>query len=127
MHENLSKYTAGSQIFISIQPKDVCCKPGEQAELTISTTPSATTYQWFFNNQAISLPNYKGQTSKCLLISKFLPKHKGTYWCVAEDESGTQITSRHATLTAGNLYVRLILCITHSHYNYTHHGHVTIF
>ncbi len=76
----------------------------------ISTAPSAATYQWFFENQAISrLPDYKGQTSEHLLISKFLPKHKGAYWCVAEDASGTQITSRHATLTAGNLFYAILI------------------
>ncbi|XP_064389434.1 uncharacterized protein LOC135337431 isoform X3 [Halichondria panicea] len=85
---------------ITTQPNDICCKPGEQAKLTIWTSPSATTYQWYFRNQAISNPDYKGQTSECLLISKFLPKHKGGYWCVAEDASGTRTTSRHATLTA---------------------------
>ena len=75
----------------------------------ISTAPSAATYQWFFENQAISLPDYKGQTSEHLLISKFLPKHKGAYWCVAEDASGIQITSRHATLTAGNLFYAILI------------------
>ncbi len=94
---------------MSIQPKDVSCKPGEEVELTISTAPSATRYQWFFENQAISLPDYEGQTSERLLISTFLPKHKGVYWCVAEDASGTQITSRHATLTAGNLFYAILI------------------
>ncbi len=103
--------TAGSPFKITTQPNDICCKPGEQAKLTIWTSPSATTYQWYFRNQAVSNPDYKGQTSECLLISKFLPKHKGVYWCVAEDGSDTQITSRHATLTAGNLYALLLIVI----------------
>ena len=91
-----------------MQPQDVCCKPGEEVTFTVSTSPSATTcvYQWYFENQALTLqnPDYKGQTSKRLLVLKFLPKHKGVYWCISEDGSGTQITSRHATLTAG-IYV----------------------
>ncbi len=67
-------------------------------------------YQWRFENQAIlSLPDYKGQTSERLLISTFLPKHKGVYWCVAEDASGTQITSCHATLTAGTCMLYYVL------------------
>ena len=97
-------YTAGSPFNITTQPNDICCKPGEQAKLTILTSPPATTYQWYFKNQIISNPDYKGQTSERLLILKFLPKHKGVYWCVAEDASGTRTTSRHATLTAGNLF-----------------------
>ncbi|XP_064388252.1 uncharacterized protein LOC135336416 isoform X2 [Halichondria panicea] len=90
----------GSPFNITTQPNDICCKPGEQAKLTILTSPPATTYQWYFKNQIISNPDYKGQTSERLLILKFLPKHKGVYWCVAEDASGTRTTSRHATLTA---------------------------
>ena len=103
--------TAGSPFKITTQPNDICCKPGEQAKLTILTSPSATTYQWYFRNQAISNPDYKGQTSECLLISKFLPKQKGVYWCVAEDASGTQTTSRHAKLTAGNLFALLRIIV----------------
>ncbi|XP_064389835.1 uncharacterized protein LOC135337779 isoform X2 [Halichondria panicea] len=93
----------GSPFTFSIQPKDVCCKPGGKIEFTISTAPSATTYQWYYENQKISFPDYEGQTSKRLLVSNFLPKHKGAYWCVAGDGSGTQITSRHAALTAGEM------------------------
>ena len=99
-------YHAGSPFIISsMRHKDVCCKPGEEVKFTVSTPPSATTcvYQWYFENQAITVqnPDYKGQTSKCLLVLKCLPKHKGVYWCISEDESGTQITSRHEKLTAG--------------------------
>ncbi len=102
-------FHAGSPFIISLmQPQDVCCKPGEEVKFTVSASPSATTcvYQWYFENQALTLqnPDYKGQTSKRLLVLKFLPKHKGVYWCISEDGSGTQITSRHATLTAG-IYV----------------------
>ncbi len=103
--------TAGLPFKITTQPNDICCKPGEQAKLTIWTSPSATTYQWYFRHQVISNPDYKGQTSECLLISKFLPKHKGVYWCVAEDALGTRTTSRHATLTAGNLFALLLTVI----------------
>ncbi len=110
----LANCIAGSPFMISlIQPKDVCCKPGEEAEFTISTSPSATcVYQWYFENQALAVqnPDYKGQTSKCLLVLKFLPKHKGVYWCITEDESGTQITSRHAALTAGKYNCLLYMC-----------------
>ena len=114
------KITAGLPFLISIQPKDVCCKPGEEVVFTISTAPSATTYKWYFENQAISNPDYKGHTSECLLISKFFPKHKGAYWCVAEDASGTQITSRHVILTAGNLLVYyFILYSPHAHIQYS--------
>ena len=110
---------AGSPFVFLIQPKDVCCKPGDKAEFTVSTSPSDTrsTYQWYFDNQAISLPDgqnflseYKGQQSECLLVLKLLPRHKGVYWCVAEDASGTRITSQYATLTAGTCPL-IIVCI----------------
>ncbi len=102
---------AGSPFVFSTQPKDVCCKPGDKAELTVSTSPSDSDtkstyiYRWYFDDQAISdkLPEYEyeGQQSKSLLILKVLPKHKGVYWCIVENESGTRITSQHAALTAG--------------------------
>ena len=111
------KENTESPFIISIEPKDVCCKPGEKVEFTISTAPSATTYQWYFKNQAISLPDYEGQTSERLLVSKYLPKHRGAYWCVAGDGSGTQITSRHAALTAGNLSAQLYTCNRHVKHN----------
>ncbi len=100
-----------------IQPKGVYCKPGDEAEFTVSTSPSDRsiyTYQWFFDDQAISLPEYdeqnllpeyEGQKSERLLILKVLPKHKGVYSCIAEDVSGTRITSQPATLTAGTYYI----------------------
>ncbi len=97
-----------------IQPKNVCCKPGHKAEFTVLTdTRSTYRYQWYFDNQAISLPDglpeYEGQTSERLQILKLLPKHKGVYWCIAEDESGTRITSQRAALTAGTCPLLLFL------------------
>ncbi len=109
---------SGSPFVFSTQPKDVCCKPGDKAELTVSTSPSDSDtistyniYQWYFDNQAISdgLPEYEGQQSKSLLILKLLPKHKGIYWCIVENESGTRITSQHAALTAGTCPLLLFL------------------
>ncbi len=52
------------------------------------------------------------------MISKFLPKHKGVYWCIAEDGPGKQITSKHAALTAG--ISRFILLTVHAHHVYIH-------
>ena len=90
-----------------IQPKDVYCKPGDKAEFTVSTSPSST-HTWYFNDQAISLPDeqnllpeYEGQKSERLLILKVIPKHKGVYSCIAEDEYGTRITSKRVVLIAG--------------------------
>ena len=101
-------YLAGSQFIISIQPKDVSCKPGEEAKFTVSTSPTASTctYQWYFQNfqnQSITIGNLdcNGQTSNCLQILKFLPRNKGIYWCAAENASGTRVTSHLAALTAG--------------------------
>ena len=99
--QHLRNITAS--FIISIQPEDVCCKPGEKAEFSISTLPSFTTctYQWYFENQAIVDSGYEGQQSQRLLILKFFPKHKGNYWCIVEDKSGTRMISHSAALTAG--------------------------
>ncbi len=106
---------AGSPFVFLIQPKDICCKPGDKAEFTVSTSPSdmRSTYQWYFDNQAISLPDgqneYEGQKSECLLVLKLFPKHKGVYWCTAENALGTRITSKYAALTAGTCPL-IIVC-----------------
>ncbi len=105
-HHLYNNNTTSSSFIFSIQPKDVCCKPGENAEFLISTSPSAATctYQWYFENQAIvTTPDsgYEGQQSQRLQILNIFPKHKGNYWCIAEDKSGTRMDSHHAVLTAG--------------------------
>ncbi len=106
---NIRILIAGSSFVFLIQPKDVCCKPGDKAEFSVSTSLSdRSTHTWYCNDQTIShpdgqtlLPEYEGQKSERLLILKVLPKHKGVYSCIAEDESGTRITSKRVALTAG--------------------------
>ena len=91
------------------QPKNVRCKPGERLEFSIETSKTAQAYQWCLNGNEISSEDndYEGSTTRCILISKCLPKHKGSYRCLVTTELDTLLSSETATLEIGtiNFYV----------------------
>ena len=87
------------------QPKNVLCKPGEKLGFSIETSKPAQAYQWYWNGNEISSEDkdYEGSTTKCIFISKCLPKHKGSYRCLVTTELDILISSETATLEIGTI------------------------
>ena len=88
---------------ILTQPKNAVCKPGDKLGFFIETSKTAQAYQWYLNGNQIcdEDKDYEGSTTKQLIISKCLPKHKGSYKCVVTTELDTLLTSEIATLKIG--------------------------
>ena len=97
--------TAADLVFLK-QPKDVNALPGLSVELSITTSPTSKTYNWYFQEQQISSgnPEYSGSTTDTLTIAKCLSKHCGSYECVVTDETDKRHTSGRATLIIGELF-----------------------
>ena len=96
---------AQKNVHISSHPKDAHIKPGEKVEFTVQTLSPAESYQWQFQDKPIPFDKagYNGCRTNCLTIKKCFPKHKGTYFCIVYDISGTCIASNSARLDIGKL------------------------
>ena len=83
-------------------PVDTTTSQGLKAKFSVTTTPIANSYKWFFQDGPISAENadYKGALTDTLVITKCLPKHKGAYKCVATILS-KRFISASATLIIG--------------------------
>ena len=86
-------------------PEDhVDCKPGSSIKFSISATPSAAHFQWYFQERPIQLNNsdYEGATETVLCIPECLSKHQGQYKCAVSDEPGLRrVDSGTASLVLG--------------------------
>ena len=71
-------------------------------EILIETDLPPKSYKWYFQGGEIGdNEDYEGSKTKCLLIRKCLPKHKGAYVCEITDELGGTMESRSAMLSIG--------------------------
>ena len=87
-----------------IHPRTTISEPGLKVELTVKTNPSAKTYTWYFEEEAIVEADfYEGVTTDQLIIPKLVPRHKGVYKCVVTNESNERFTSKEATVEISKL------------------------
>ena len=89
---------------------DITVDPADQLygnKVTITADvkgPSADSYQWLRNDEALSSANYpacEGVGTSSLTISPFSRDYEGKYQCSVSFSSGEVVKSSHTELTLG--------------------------